>query len=435
MKFIGSAPGRLDVMGGISDYSGALVLQMPLSQTTEVEIEENSGEYLTIASSQGQNLLGEFEINWSKLKLLISDSELFRKEVLAQKNGKWAIYPLACFAVISREKGIDLPNCQISIQSTVPLGKGVSSSAAIEVATIRAIAKMKNLVFKDTELAVLAQMAENQFVGAPCGLMDQLASAYGENGKLLPILCQPDVLSSGLAIPEGLSFYGIDSGIKHEVNGASYGDVRTAAAMGYAIIAQHLGTNFSDLIKARISGKKSELPFGGYLANISLSDFYTRFEKLLPEKLSGKDFLNQFRETSDLYAKIDPESVFSIRICTQHPIAEHQRTKQFKLLLEYSALTQNVEKRERIMESMGELMFQSHASYSACGLGHPKTNELVEMVRQNLGSGVFGAKITGGGSGGTVCVLSDNRQGGNTVSHIHNQYQEKLGRSVLLIKP
>jgi L-arabinokinase len=166
-----------------------------------------------------------------------------------------------------------------------------------------------------------------------------------------------------------------------------------------------------------------------------LSDFYTRFEKLLPEKLSGKDFLNQFRETSDLYAKIDPESVFSIRICTQHPIAEHQRTKQFKLLLEYSALTQNVEKRERIMESMGELMFQSHASYSACGLGHPKTNELVEMVRQNLGSGVFGAKITGGGSGGTVCVLSDNRQGGNTVSHIHNQYQEKLGRSVLLIKP
>jgi len=435
MKYIGSAPGRLDVMGGISDYSGALVLQMPLSQTTEVEIEEVSGDFLRITSSQGQNVLGEFEIDYTKLKHFISDPEMFRSEVLSQKNGKWAIYPLACFAVIVNEKGIDLPACHISIQSTVPLGKGVSSSAAIEVATIRALAKMKNLEFHGTELAILAQMAENKYVGAPCGLMDQLASAFGENGKLLPILCQPDQLSPGITIPDGLRFYGIDSGIKHQVTGASYSDVRTAAAMGYSIISQHLGSSVSDLTQAKLSGKRSELPYAGYLANISLSEFCETFEMLLPKKLSGSDFIKQFGETADPYAKIIPESIYDVRVCTLHPIAEHQRTQQFRFLLEYSAGIQETKKKEKVLQSMGELMFQSHSSYSACGLGHPATNKLVEMVRQNLGAGVYGAKITGGGSGGTVCVLLDTEIGNKTVNEIHEQYQKELGKSVLLIKP
>ena len=433
MIYKGSAPGRLDVMGGISDYSGALVLQMPLSQTTEVEIEEVSGDYLRISSYQGQNVLGEFEINWSKLKPLISEPELFRNEVLSQNNGKWAIYPLACFAAIASEKGIDFPACHISIQSNVPLGKGVSSSAAIEVSTIRALVKMKNLEFEGTELAVLAQKAENKFVGAPCGLMDQLASAYGENGKLLPILCQPDLLSQAIAIPNGLKFYGIDSGIKHEVTGASYSDVRTSAAMGYSLIAQHLGVPAKDLKKAKCSGKKSELPFGGYLANISLSEFYTKFEKLLPEEISGGNFIEQFGETADPYARINPESIFNVKVCTLHPIAEHQRTKQFRFLLDYSANIQEYKMKEYVLETMGELMFQSHYSYSACGLGHPNTNDLVELVRENLGSGVYGAKITGGGSGGTVCVLSDNKIGNQTVEKIHEQYQIKTGKSVLLL--
>jgi L-arabinokinase len=75
-------------------------------------------------------------------------------------------------------------------------------------------------------------------------------------------------------------------------------------------------------------------------------------------------------------------------------------------------------------------MYQSHTSYSICGLGDPQTDELVDMVKQQQGRGVYGAKITGGGSGGTVCVLCEGEEGLHTARMIHQQYQQKLGKEV-----
>jgi len=435
MKFKASAPGRLDVMGGISDYSGALVLQMPLAQKTEVEIEENETELLTISSYHEGHFLGSFEINWNYLKTFISSPERFREIVTSQKNGNWAIYPAACLAILIREKEVNLNGIAINISSTVPLGKGVSSSAAIEVATIRALAGLKNLAFKGTELAVLAQKAENQYVGAPCGLMDQLASTFGENGKLLPIICQPDLLKPTISIPDQISFFGIDSGVKHEVTGASYGDVRTAAAIGYSIIAQHLGVSEDQLKLAKLSGDKSNLPYQGYLTNISFSEFCNEFQSLLPKKVGGGEFLKKYKETADPFAKIETGTEYPVSDSTIHPIAENERTRQFESLIVSLSDIKEVDKKEAIYRKLGELMFASHESYSACGLGHPKTDMLVEMVRSNLGNGVFGAKITGGGSGGTVCVLAVGETGRQKVREIHETYQNLIGKKVLLICP
>jgi L-arabinokinase len=76
-------------------------------------------------------------------------------------------------------------------------------------------------------------------------------------------------------------------------------------------------------------------------------------------------------------------------------------------------------------------MFQSHASYSACGLGSPRTDELVWMARKNTGKGVYGARITGGGSGGTVCFLCAGEEGLEAVRQIHREYESKYGQPVL----
>jgi galactokinase len=434
MIFKASAPGRLDVMGGISDYSGALVLQMPLLETTEVEVEESRDEILRIESGHGDQSLGRCEIPLSEFLNACRNGEDFRALLKSKTNGNWAIYPAACLAVLVNHKGLVLTQgLHFRIRSSVPLGKGVSSSAAIEVATIRALAIWKGLSFEGTELAVLAQQAENQFVGAPCGLMDQLASGFGERGSLLPILCQPDVLFPPLGIPEGIRFFGLDSGVKHEVVGASYADVRTATSMGYSILAQHLGAAPSELRKAKESGHKSGLPFGGHLANIPVSKFNQDLIRRLPEKMTGKEFVSQFSETADPYARISPETEYSIRTCTKHPVEENLRTKQFRLFLQNYGLPESP--KEEIASMLGELMFLSHASYSLCGLGHPRTDELVEMVRGSLGKGVFGAKITGGGSGGTVCVFSVGDEGKETVKRIHSEYSHKYEKKFLLIDP
>jgi L-arabinokinase len=128
-----SAPGRLDVMGGISDYSGALVLQMPLLETTEVEVEESKDEIIRIESGHGNQSLGRCEIPLSEFRNACQNGEDFRALLKSKTNGNWAIYPAACLAVLVNHKGLILTQgLHFRIRSSVPLGKGVSSSAAIE---------------------------------------------------------------------------------------------------------------------------------------------------------------------------------------------------------------------------------------------------------------------------------------------------------------
>src|SRR5207237_8567917 len=93
------------------------------------------------------------------------------------------------------------------------------------------------LTISAPEMALLCQTVENLLVGAPGGVMDQMTAAFGETNRLLELLCQPADLKGTIALPEELEIWGIDSAIRHSVAGADYRTVRTAAFMGYRIIA------------------------------------------------------------------------------------------------------------------------------------------------------------------------------------------------------
>ena len=112
---------------------------------------------------------------------------------------------------------------------------GVSSSAALEVATLRGLEVLAGKSFTGTALARLAQRAENEIVGAACGLMDQLAVAHGRVGELLPILCRPDVLHERVRLPEGAVVVGWPSGVRHAVADSPYATARAAAFMARPI--------------------------------------------------------------------------------------------------------------------------------------------------------------------------------------------------------
>src|SRR3989442_7244474 len=116
------------------------------------------------------------------------------------------------------------------------------------------------------ELATACQAVENQVVGAPCGIMDQMTSACGRRDRLLRLRCQPGMIEGYVDIPRGYRFYGIDSGLSHAVAGADYGTVRTAAFMGYRMIAAAAGL--------RAARDRSPLPIddppcGGYFPNFT----------------------------------------------------------------------------------------------------------------------------------------------------------------------
>jgi galactokinase len=410
----GVSTGRLDIMGGIADYSGSLVLQMPIQESTSVSISKRSDNRLIIKSL---SLIKEniFETEISQIPYNYDEAKAFFKQT---KNGNWAAYVAGCLVVLRKEKGILLQGFDIEIRSDVPNGKGVSSSAALEVATMKALQEIYQIEFSRTELPVLAQKVENLIVGAPCGLMDQLASYFGVRNHLLPITCQPDMLHSPIKIPQNLHFIGIDSGIRHAVSGASYGDVRTAAFMGYTMIAQRLGVSKEGFLNAKSTENRAELPYNGYLANISVTEFENRFEPIL-KNLSGKDFLEEYGEIIDSISTIQPNTFYDVIHCTKHPIYENERVTKFKNLIE------NFE--ENHLEPMGKLMYESHESYSKCGLGNEFTDKIVKMAKE-LGtqSGIYGAKITGGGSGGTVCVLAFGEKGKTATKGLFEDYKRQF---------
>ena len=374
-----SAPGRLDFLGGIADYSGSLVLQWPIDRDTTAAVQLRSDDRIQISSHMGDDHR-TWNGSWSELA-----NE--RQELRRQLAGDWAAYVIGVAAVFADTYQQTRRGMTVVVQSNVLAGAGISSSAAVEVACLRALASAYGHNLSGEQIATLAQEAENTVVGAPCGIMDQMTSACGISGQLLKLLCQPGSIQGHLALPADLAVWGIDSGVRHAVSGADYGAVRSAAFMAKTIL--------------RANGHDCT-----YLTNFSPSQ-WSALETLVPKHMRGDEFTDAGHDLEDPVSTLNPSTVYSPRACARHPIMEHHRIQMAAELLGQAALNQASTFRSDTTKTiLGELMYQSHASYSACGLGTPATDALVTAVRaaQAAGAPLYGAKITGGGAGGTVAI-------------------------------
>jgi galactokinase len=380
----GVAPGRLDVLGGVADYSGALVLQMPIRALTRVTISPRTEPGIAFASEQE----GKVTLPWPEALDLVAasgDVAALRAWLDERQVARWARYPLGCLALFCQAQDWHPPaGLSFQISSDVPASMGVSSSAALEVATLRALEAASGRSFTGTALARLAQRAENEVVGAPCGLMDQLAAAHGVPGALLPILCRPDILDEPVPLPPGVMAAGWPSGVKHAVSGSPYSTARAASFMGKKILERVLGRALA------------------HLAELNPSLIRGVSEELLPQSLTGGEFLARYGAIDDPLSRIEPARRYPLRAAVAFPVEESFRSELAAHLLRGIAGTDP----HKSVEAVGELMYQAHAGYSSIGLGCPETDAMVDAVRE-LGPsrGFYGARVSGGGSGGTVAVL------------------------------
>lgn len=427
--FVARAPGRLDLMGGIADYSGSLVLELPIAPAAHAAVQLTDAKTIRVVSLPRTDAGGErmFEMLLKDLSdgagrplEYAAAARYFKRE----PGREWAAYVAGVFVVLMRECGCRFERgARILIRSEVPEGKGVSSSAALEVATMQAVAAAYGIELEPRELAFLCQRVENLVACAPCGVMDQMTSALGEADRLLALLCQPGEVKGMVALPPELAVWGIDSGIRHSVGGADYGSVRTAAFMGYRMVAEAAG------LRARETGVSGHVvvedpKWGGYLANVTPEEFGERYADGLPARMSGAEFLERYGGITDAVTSVEPERRYHVRAAARHPVYEHARVTRFAELLEGGAARG---------AELGELMYQSHESYSSCRLGSPGTDELVRLVREaGPASGLYGAKITGGGSGGTVAVLGL-REAAGAVETVAEEYARRTQREPLVI--
>ena len=362
---VARAPGRLDVLGGIADYSGSLVLALPLAAAA-----------LAAAQLRPDGLV---EAVSGDRRIVLPTDDLFAAPLtqLSRRfagGDAWAAYVLGPMALLAREEGVDIHGMRILISSDVPEGKGVASSAAVEVAVLQAVAACLGLALEPRRLALLGQRAEQLFAQAPCGAMDQMAAACGRDGELLALLCRPAEIVDSIPLPAPLVLWGIDSGVPHAVAGIRYRRARCAAFMGKALL-----------------GCGDE-----YLAALDPSAVQP---ERLPEQLSGEEFLKLGLHVEDPFSIVEPSAVYPVRAATLYPLREQVRVRRYVELLAQPV----TDSRAR---ELGELMAESHAGYSSCGLGTARTDALVEAVRKaGWARGLAGARVSGGGSGGTVVIL------------------------------
>jgi galactokinase len=160
--------------------------------------------------------------------------------------------------------------------------------------------------------------------------------------------------------------------------------------------------------------------WNGYLSNIPPSLFRMRYEPELPQLISGAEILATEKTHVDPYTTIRPEVNYHVRACTRYAAEENQRIEMFVEL----ARGAGADHCTKTFQLMGDLMFQSHWSYTECGLGCEATDLLVELVREECANGkLYGAKITGGGGGGTVAVLGA-EDGEESLRRVIQRYAE-----------
>ncbi|HYT77500.1 MAG TPA: galactokinase family protein, partial [Vicinamibacterales bacterium] len=201
-----SAPGRVNLIGEHTDYNGGFVLPAAIPQRTSVEL-----------SPRAETSVEAWSANFNERRHYVLGREA--------RTGSWIDYIQGVTAMLA-EAGHRVTGFTLQIASTVPVGSGLSSSAALEIALLRALREAFDLPLEDVALARIGQRVENAFVGAPVGIMDQMACALADETHAL-FLDARSLAFERVAIPERAALVVLDSGVAH--NHAA-GDYRTRRA-------------------------------------------------------------------------------------------------------------------------------------------------------------------------------------------------------------
>ena len=317
-----SAPGRVNLIGEHTDYNGGFVLPMAIPQRTWVAASTSAGSTARVTSAN-----------------LGSDGRATSFEIGGEvRRHTWVDYVQGCTQAMTGA-GVTPGGFDMAIWSDVPLGSGLSSSAALEVAVMRALRTLFTLTLDDVLLAQLGQRAENHFVGAPVGLMDQMAASLADDHTAL-FLDTRTLQFEQVALPAGGELVVINSGVAH--NHAS-GDYRTRRAECERAASMLGAPQLRDLAVTDLDRIAS-----------------------LPDPINRR---------------------------ARHVVTENQR-----VLDSVDAMKQGD------LERLGRLFYESHASQrDDFAVSVPEVDLLVRLTEHD--PLVFGARLTGGGFGGSVVLL------------------------------
>ncbi|MFE7553529.1 galactokinase [Streptomyces gardneri] len=321
-----AAPGRVNLIGEYTDFNDGFVLPLALPHTAVAAVSRRDDGILRLHSADIDGGIVQLDV----------------EELEPLSGGGWAAYPAGVVWAL-REAGHAVTGADVHLASTVPTGAGLSSSAALEVVTALALNDLFGLGLSRPEIARLAQRAENAFVGVPCGVMDQMASACAEEGHALHLDTRD---LSYRQVPfdlarEGLRLLVVDTRVKHALGDGAYAERRAGCEAG----ARALGVR-------------------------ALRDVSTVH---LPESL----------------ALLSDDTVLRY---VRHVVTDNARVERVIALLDAGDT-----------RAVGPVLTEGHASLrDDLRVSCPELDLVVEAANA---AGALGARMTGGGFGGSAVVL------------------------------
>lgn len=344
-----AAPGRVNLIGEHTDYAEGFVMPAAIDFATLAAISPRSDGKVVLYSEN------------------FHEERSFPANALpASATGDWSDYPLGILAILAGE-GYTIPPLSLSLWGDVPLGSGLSSSAAVEVATAVAVTALMDVSIPGPRLARLCQRAENEFVGANCGIMDQFISTNGAEDHALLLDCRD--LSYRLApIPSNVALVIANTMVKHSHAGGEYGNRRAEVEEACRILASH----------------RPEIAF---LRDATVADLEAWGHEIPPNALKR----------------------------ARHVITENQRT-----LDAADALLRHD------LPTLGKLMHEAHVSYSQDFEASCAEADAMVDLAQDL-PGLIGARLTGGGFGGCTINVVEKAHASGFAQALRERYRQATG--------
>jgi galactokinase len=448
-----SAPGRLDVLGGLGAQAGGTVAQMTLPRRAAVAVQLRDQPELVIQSSAIGPPVGEPVVKMALGRLYREGAEgglIAAREVpgLLGEPEAWALPIVALWYTLAQTTGRTAAEggATFLIHSSVPMGAGQASSTAVVTAALLALVEAEGARGRPAEgpleLALWVQRAESMArTGAghvidvlACLLAEEPAGAGGAGGeagpKLLRFSAQPHQLVGPVALPWDVRIMALDTGVRYNSAHETLEGLRLAGAMGLRIVE----TIYREL------GQR-HTPLHGYLANTSPLLYRQYFRPLLPKRLRGSDFVRVYGELPERAGPLDPAGMYRVRTAVDHLISEHVHAEQFLqameeladgegTALEREAAVLAGERREKILQRAGRLALASHHSYRLrLELSCREADWLVDrLMEAGPERGVYGARITGCGGGGTVmAVVGRSKAANDALLDVYEAYNKITG--------
>jgi len=344
-----AAPGRVNLIGEHTDYAEGFVMPAAIDFAT-----------LAAISPRGDGKIVVYSENYGKERVFDAVN------LPVEASLHWSDYPMGVVAMLARD-GCEIPGFSLSLWGDVPLGSGLSSSAAVEVATALAVVSLNGARYTGAQIARLCQRAENEFVGANSGIMDQFISANGAEDHALLLDCR-DLSYRLVPLPANVALVIANTMVKHAVAGGEYSCRRAEVEEACAVIARH----------------RPEVKF---LRDATVDDLANWGSEMTANALKRG----------------------------RHVITENLRTVAAADALERGD-----------MAEVGRLMAEAHWSYShdfeaSC----VEADAMVELA-QDL-PGLLGARLTGGGFGGCTVNLVERSKAPAFAEALAGRYEGRIG--------